>query len=67
MVTCATESWKCAPSSSYCPRSFPQVELGTQLEALFRRSQHRLALDVARASGAGPAVLAGIQQKWVAP
>ena len=40
-----------------------QVELASQLDVLFKRSLHKLALDVARADGADLATIASIQQR----
>ena len=40
-----------------------QAELATQLDVLFKRSLHKLALDVARADGADLATIANIQQR----
>ena len=45
------------------PPSSPQVELAAQLDTLFKRSLHKLALDVARAEGADAATIASIQQR----
>ncbi|PNW86687.1 hypothetical protein CHLRE_02g095074v5 [Chlamydomonas reinhardtii] len=53
--------------------SYREIDLATQLEALLRRSLHKLALDVARAWGQGggsggpgadAATLASIHQRW---
>jgi len=41
-----------------------EVDLTVQLDALFRRSLHKLALDIARAHNADASTIAGIQQKW---
>jgi hypothetical protein len=41
----------------------PQCPLSTQLDAFFKRSLHKLALDVARAQRCDAATLAGIQQR----
>lgn len=48
-----------------CVRASPpsQVDLTLQLDSLFRRSLHKLALDVARAHGADASVIASIQQR----
>ena len=35
-----------------------------QLDVLFRRSLHKLALDLAGCAGAGPTTLAAIHQRW---
>ncbi|KAG2487093.1 hypothetical protein HYH03_014337 [Edaphochlamys debaryana] len=54
--------------------SYREIDLASQLEALLRRSLHKLALDVARAAGGGAgggggagadeATLANIHQRW---
>ncbi|KAI8469810.1 MAG: hypothetical protein J3K34DRAFT_511770 [Monoraphidium minutum] len=44
--------------------SFREVELGTQLDVLFKRSLHKLALDMALVHGADAATLASIHQRW---
>ncbi|GIM12899.1 hypothetical protein Vretimale_16129 [Volvox reticuliferus] len=47
--------------------SYREIDLAAQLEALLRRSLHKLALDVARAWGSGAAdeaTLANIHQRW---
>ncbi|GAX83865.1 hypothetical protein CEUSTIGMA_g11290.t1 [Chlamydomonas eustigma] len=41
-----------------------EVELAAQLDVLFKRSLHKLALDIARAEGADSATIANIQQRW---
>jgi hypothetical protein len=42
-----------------------QIELALQLEALYKRSLHKLALDLARACVADAATIASIQQRSV--
>ncbi|KAG1673844.1 hypothetical protein FOA52_012869 [Chlamydomonas sp. UWO 241] len=41
-----------------------QVELSAQLDTLFKRSLHKLALEVAKAEGADAATIASIQHRW---
>ncbi|KAG2427668.1 hypothetical protein HXX76_012317 [Chlamydomonas incerta] len=57
-----------AAGAAWCYR---EIDLASQLEALLRRSLHKLALDVARAwgqsspgAGADAATLASIHQRW---
>jgi hypothetical protein len=54
----------CVPICSYDKFSpTTQVDLALQLDSLFRRSLHKLALDLARAHNADAPTLASIQQK----
>eukprot|EP00879_Flechtneria_rotunda_P007092 GHRR01007444.1.p1 GENE.GHRR01007444.1~~GHRR01007444.1.p1 ORF type:complete len:921 (+),score=350.13 GHRR01007444.1:614-3376(+) len=41
-----------------------EVELNTQLEVLFKRSLHKLALDLAICCDASPELIAAIRQRW---
>eukprot|EP00878_Enallax_costatus_P016671 GHUV01017491.1.p1 GENE.GHUV01017491.1~~GHUV01017491.1.p1 ORF type:complete len:607 (+),score=167.44 GHUV01017491.1:135-1823(+) len=41
-----------------------EVELATQLEVLFKRSLHKLALDLATSHDADPELVAAIRQRW---
>ncbi|KAF8068385.1 VPS11 [Scenedesmus sp. PABB004] len=43
---------------------YQEVELASQLELLFKRSLHKLALDLARGAGADGELLAGIHARW---
>lgn len=46
------------------PSLSPLTPPTPQLEVLFKRSLHKLALDLALRSGGDPALLAAIHQRW---
>lgn len=46
------------------PWGAPTPCIYLQLEVLFKRSLHKLALDLAVRSGADPSLIAAIHQRW---
>jgi hypothetical protein len=44
--------------------SFTAAVVASQLEALFKRSLHKLALDLALCHDADPELIAAIRQRW---